>query len=140
MSYKYGFRAGGAFIKFLHSSFEVVEVKETENVRTDRLGDKIFSRFWSYEEQKLLLNVNLTNNNLQEKLGRSWISIDLKRGPLLAELMVWAGKRSENIFGKDRERIIEEFLKYKKSELEKERAEKQAKRENRAIEKLLEEI
>ncbi len=86
------------------------------------------------------MNVNLTNNNLQEKLGRSWMGIDLKRGPLLAELMVWAGKRSENIFGKDRERIIEEFLKYKKSELEKERAEKQAKRENRAIEKLLEEI
>lgn len=67
------------FIDFLKNMFKVVKVEETDHLRIERIGDKFFTKEWTSEEYALLLELEDTNK-VAEMLGRSWMSVDIKRG------------------------------------------------------------
>jgi hypothetical protein len=102
------------FMTFIKDMFVVV--KETNgNHRTSRIGSRSFVKPWDDEELNLLLNIEETNEDLQQKLGRTWMSVDIKRGPLMAELLDWANREHVKLFEGDTQKAIRDFLVYKKS-------------------------
>ena len=104
------------FIDFLKTIFAVVEEEETDVLRTSRLGSKFFSRSWSTEEYQYLLELKDTDK-LSELLGRSWISVDIKRGDFIPDFMSWASETKKDLLKGDLKKMIEEFMKEKRNEL-----------------------
>lgn len=70
------------FIAGLKKMFKVVEVESVKEIRTERLGEKLFMQHWSPEEYGFLLQ-NESVDTLVDWMGRSWMSIDIKRGKFL---------------------------------------------------------
>jgi dsDNA-binding SOS-regulon protein len=104
------------FINFLKSIFSVVEIIESERVRTERLGDILFLKNWSVDEYAVLLEVEDTNN-VAEMLGRSWMSVDIKRGEFLPTYLAWAKEKKIDIVKGDTKKLIKEFMKEHEDEL-----------------------
>jgi hypothetical protein len=106
------------FITFLKTLFEpsIVLEKELVNERDKRLGDlKVFQSTWDTEEEAFLLNSNKKDTlGLSNALGRSWMSVDIRFGGLIADFNLWKQKNNE----KDNPNIselIQKFLKSRKS-------------------------
>lgn len=120
------------FMEFLHNMFAVVN--EERGTRSDRIGTKSFLKPWVDEELRLLADIRETNWNLQRKLGRTWMSIDIKRGHILGELLPWAHSHGLDPLGQNRAAVIDAFLKYEQSEKDKYRLLKRYKgRINKAL-------
>ncbi|HOO50254.1 MAG TPA: hypothetical protein PLK94_03085 [Alphaproteobacteria bacterium] len=114
------------FIDMMKELFSVVQLEKTDKFRLERLGDKIFARNWTTEELKYLLEIK-DINTICEGLGRSWMSVDIKRGAFIPLFMVWAHEMGYDIVHGDIKSLIEKFVEDK--ELEK-RERKEAKRNN----------
>jgi|GEM_PF-1003244 len=103
------------FLKFMKSLFDVVIEEEVDELRSDRLGDRVFFRKWTSEELKILLEIEDTNK-VCERLGRSWMSVDIMRGGFIPEFMYWAHIKGYDIVYGDTKKLIEEFMEEKEKE------------------------
>lgn len=113
------------FIKFMKTIFNPVKKIETDNFRTERIGEKIFGRRWDDpNEIAMLLNVNIELEKVCELLGRTWMSVDIKRGEIVPELMRWVDSKGYNLINGDIKEIIKEYLEEKKEIAKKKRASK----------------
>jgi hypothetical protein len=105
------------FSNFLKSIFAIVKQDNTLHLRDERLGDKLFQMPWVNEEEyEMLLHVEDTNK-ISELLGRSWMSIDIKRGQFLPDFMSWAKERKLDIVKDNSKEMIKEFMKTKQDEI-----------------------
>jgi len=100
------------FINFLKSIFAVVKSKEVDDFRDERLGSKFFFQGWEPEEFTLLLDMDLTTEELAAKLGRTWMSVDIKRGWFISEYLEWASSKEKNPYENTGE-LVKQFLKEK---------------------------
>jgi hypothetical protein len=99
------------FIELLEDIFskEAVAERTMEETRTDRLGDKHFAREWRSEEASLLYELGDTRE-IAEKLGRSWMSVDIKRGHFLPPFLDWAKDNNHNLMRDDIKELVEEYM------------------------------
>ena len=103
------------FIKFMKTIFNPVKKLDVNNFRTERLGDKIFMRKWDdRDEIAMLLDVNVPLDKVCENLGRTWMSVTIKRGEIIPDLMRWADMKGYNLIQGDTKEIIEKYLEDKK--------------------------
>jgi hypothetical protein len=106
------------FIEFLRELFNTVE--EEENFRSKRIGDKSFSRVWTKEEYVLLLTLNKSNEEVSKLLGRSWMSVEMKRMTYIPEMMEYASRKGINILKSDSKilaELVENYIKEHEEEL-----------------------
>lgn len=99
------------FIELLEDIFseEAVAERTMEETRTDRLGDKHFSREWRAEEASLLYELGDTRE-IAEKLGRSWMSVDIKRGHFLPPFLDWVEDNDHDLMRDDIKELVEEYM------------------------------
>jgi hypothetical protein len=126
------------FVKFMKTIFNPVKKVETKTFRTDRIGDKIFSRGWDEDEIVMLFNTNMTLDQLCETLGRTWMSVDIKRGAVIPDLMRWTESKGYDLINGDIKKIIKEYLIDMKETMKKKRTIKSTR--NKDIENLEESI
>lgn len=128
------------FLMFMRSLFDIVTEEEGEEFRSDRLGEKFFGRSWTSDELKILLEIEDTNR-ICERLGRSWLSVDIKRGEFMPEFMRWAHQKGCDIMKEDTKKLIEEFMAEREEEKSKRRLERMEKRnEPKELEKKREDL
>ena len=113
-----------AIVDFLKSIFRVVQLENVDYHRTERIGAKLFQRIWFPEEYSILLEAEDTYK-VAEMLGRSWMSIDIKRGDFIPEFLQWAHERGKDIIQGNNKDLIEEFMKEKQNELLKRKSKRQ---------------
>ncbi len=132
-----------AFFELMRDMFAVVQEEKSNVVRFERLGNKMFLRQWEPEEYALLLEIEDTKI-ISEKLGRSWMSVDIKRGEFFSNFMIWVQRKGKNIIDDNITTLIEEFLKEKENDKflrkEKKKLARQKKKEIRALEARIENI
>ncbi len=104
------------FIDFLKNMFKVVKIEEIDNFRTERIGDKFFMREWTSEEYATLLELEDTNK-VAEMLGRSWMSVDIKRGAFIPDFLAWTSQKGKDPLKDDVKELIKEFMKEKEQEI-----------------------
>lgn len=99
------------FIEFMKTIFNPVKKIEVNNFRTERLGEKFFVRKWDdSEEIAMLLDVNIPLDKVCENLGRTWMSVNIKRGEIIPDLMRWADMKGYNLIQDDIKEIIKEYF------------------------------
>ena len=98
------------FIDFLKKMFKVVKVEDADNFRTERIGDKFFMKEWTSEEYAMLLELEDTNK-VAEMLGRSWMSVVIKRGSFFPDFLAWTFQRGKDPLKDDVRELIREFIK-----------------------------
>ncbi len=132
-----------AFFELMRDMFAVVQEEKSNVVRFERLGNKMFLRQWGPEEYALLLEIEDTKI-ISEKLGRSWMSVDIKRGEFFSNFMIWVQRKGKNIIDDNITTLIEEFLKEKENDKflrkEKKKLARQKKKEIRVLEARIENI
>ncbi len=127
------------FIEFMETIFNPVRKVETTSFRTERIGDQIFGRRWNdRDEIAMLLDVNMELEKVCELLGRTWMSVDIKRGEIVPELMRWTYSKGYSLIDGNIKEIIEEYLK-EKTEIAKEKRASRSSR-NKEINKLIDKI
>ena len=112
------------FVKFMKTIFNPVKKVETKTFRTERIGDKIFLRGWDDDEIVMLFNTNMTLEQLCESLGRTWMSVDIKRGTVIPDLIRWAESKGYDLINGDIRKVIKEYLDDRKEFLKEKRAKK----------------
>tara|TARA_Y100000310_G_scaffold343193_1_gene449732 strand:+ start:2480 stop:3067 length:588 start_codon:yes stop_codon:yes gene_type:complete len=133
------------FLDYFKNNFYFVETIETKNSRIERMGEKLFMREWSSEEEALLFDVTIDTTYMAKMLGRTWMSVDIRRGHVVPEILNFAKKKGVDIYKVNIKELIEEYREeYKDKLLErkkerKERNEKQ-KRDLIQLERLKEEV
>lgn len=103
------------FIEMMRNLFSVIQLENTDKFRLERLGDKIFARNWTNAELKYLLEIK-DLDTICEGLGRSWMSVDIKRGEFIPLFMTWAHERGYDIVHGDIKSLIEKFIEDKELE------------------------
>lgn len=127
-------------IKFLKNMFEVVIVENTNYFRTERIGDKFFMKEWTAEEYAVLLEIEDTNK-VAEMLGRSWMSVDIKRGDFIPDFLTWTQTKGKDLLKDDIKKLIKEFMKEKQEEIiSRRKRRKKIKQIEKSIEKLKDEL
>lgn len=92
------------------------------------MGDRFFVRKWDDpDEIKMLLDVNTNTDDVCELLGRSWMSVTIKRGETIPDLMNWVDSKGYDLVKGDIKEIIEEYLEEKKDNVREKRNEKKSK-------------
>tara|TARA_Y100000310_G_C20683511_1_gene817543 strand:+ start:2717 stop:3346 length:630 start_codon:yes stop_codon:yes gene_type:complete len=128
------------FIEFLHSMFKVVKVEKTDEFRTERIGDKFFMKEWTSEEYATLLEIENTDK-VAEMLGRTWMSVDIKRGGFIPDFLAWTSQKGKDPLKDDIKSLIKEFMKEKEHEiLFRREKRKDIKRKQKEIERLQDEL
>ncbi len=112
------------FIKLMESLFAVVEVKYRTEHRHERLGDRPFSRKWSNDEIKLLIKVDDDMLTTCRKLGRTYMSVEIRRGDYIPKITAFAERKGLNLLD-DLDQLIEL---YQKEQLEIQQARRVVKR------------
>ena len=97
------------FIEMMRNLFSVIQLENTDKFRLERLGDKIFARNWTNDELKYLLEIK-DLDTICEGLGRSWMSVDIKRGEFIPLFMTWAHEKGYDIVHGDIKSLIEKFI------------------------------
>lgn len=126
------------FVKFMKTIFNPVKKVETNTFRTDRIGDKNFARGWDEDEIVMLFNTNMTLDQLCDSLGRTWMSVDIKRGAVIPDLMRWTESKGYDLINGDIKKIIKEYLIDMKEVVKEKRGTKSTRKKE--IEKLEESI
>jgi hypothetical protein len=125
------------FLKLLKELFEpeVVQEAPASTFRSERLGERFFQRRWDAAEYSVLLRpIELAK--ACEMLGRSWMSVDIKRGSFSPLFLAYAEQKGHEVFSMEHDQLlglIEEFLNEKEiqkkvrreARLQKTRAEKE---------------
>lgn len=96
---------------YLGDIFYDVELQEVTNFRTDRMGDKLFSKEWSAKELALIFKIDEINDEVTRKLGRTWMSVVMRRGLLIPMILQYASKKKVDIYKVNIEKLIDDFLK-----------------------------
>lgn len=107
------------FVSFLKELFspEIVIETRTEEMRDERIGDKFFFREWHNEEYEKLLEIDTkTVEDLVEEIGRSWMSVNIKRGQFIPDYLEWISRKGKNLMTDDTKKLIEGFMKYRESQ------------------------
>jgi len=126
-------------IKFLKEMFRVVTIEKSSFFRSERLGDKFFMRRWTDDELAVLLEIENTER-VAEMLGRSWMSVKIKRGYFIPYFLSWTQENRKDILKNDLKELIREFMRDKKEEVILRREHRKKKRKlEKEIEKLKEE-
>ena len=100
-----------AFIAFLKTRYDEVDVSQFTE-REFRLGErKRFFSAWSNAELRVLLDP-ITNDEALERLGRSWMSVNIKRGNFLPKFNAWLSEQGLQSTA-DYERLIGVYMKEK---------------------------
>lgn len=120
------------FISLLEELFDVVEVEEVDEFRSDRLGSKEIHATWTAKELRTLLQVD-DYVSVSEKLGRSEMSVIMRIGGIIPQLIAWCEDKSVGI-DKISLEDIEKFLKEKEDKKLKKR--EQRKQRTTAIHKI----
>ncbi len=117
-----------SIINYFKKNYKAVEVISVNEFRTDRLGVKEFKREWSELELELLLKMDLDTGNVAELLGRTWMSVDIKRGQFVSDFIGWSYKQGYPDLLKipNIKSLIKKFLKEKEDLIK----EKRSKRSN----------
>lgn len=103
------------FLDFMRTMFQPVTIEENMAFRINRLGDKMFQRKWDDEEEiAMLLDVTMETNEVCTTLGRTWMSVNIKRGQIMPDLMKWADSKGHDLTKGDIKYIIKEYLEKKK--------------------------
>ncbi|MBI4181813.1 MAG: hypothetical protein HY520_02495 [Candidatus Aenigmarchaeota archaeon] len=105
------------FISFLSTQFAVVEEEQYEHARHQRLGDKLFGRSWTQKEYEVLFDLKDTKK-VSEMLGRTWMSVDIRRGFFMPTFLDWAREKNVDIINGEIKSLIQRFLKDKQHEIE----------------------
>lgn len=105
-----------SFIELMQSLFDpdVIKIVKTNEFRVDRIGDHLFQREWTAGEIAKLLDVHSDTNEVSEKLGRTWMSVVIKRGEVLPDLLKWTADKGYDLANSDIKKIIEEYLQERK--------------------------
>lgn len=98
------------FIEFFRENFDEVEVEEVKEPDMEGGGGESNQKSWTVEDRKVLLQTN-SNEEAAEKLDRSKMSVQMKRGSFQPEFLRWAKEQNyakpiENLT----EDMIEDFL------------------------------
>lgn len=117
------------FINYLKNSFIFVETLEVEKFRSERLGSKFFIREWSSDEDALLFDISITTEDMARKLGRSWMSVDIRRGIIMPQILDYANKKGVDIYKVDIKELIENYRKEHQEKIKKGREERKRERE-----------
>lgn len=132
-----------AFFEMMGSMFSVVQQERSDKVRFERLGHKMFLRAWEPEEYALLLEIEDTKI-ISERLGRSWMSVDIKRGEFFSNFMIWVQRKGGDVVKDNVKVLIEEFLREKENDKflrkEKKKLARQKLKEIKALEERIENI
>jgi len=109
-------------ISFMSNLFESVTILSVDEFRSERIGDKIFSREWDDpKELALLFKVDEINEDIVRKLGRSWMSVNMRRGFLIPQILSEASKKKVDLLKVDLEEFIRDYLKEHQEEIMKKR-------------------
>ncbi len=96
-------------LDFLRKEFEPVEIEFSDEFREERLGDKPrFMAEWSKKEYAMLL-LPRGNEYLEDKMGRTWMSIVMKRKDFLPDFETWLRANSLSI-SQANEELIGKYL------------------------------
>jgi len=118
-------------VNFLRDMFYHVELKES-SFRTDRLGaDNPFNKEWEPEEFEMLLKLDETNQEVSRTLGRTWMSIEMKRISFIPEMMTFAMNKGVDIYKTDIKKLVKDFIKEHREEILKRKEER--KEENQRL-------
>lgn len=129
------------FISFMESMFKVVKPVYVDETRTDRIGDKFFSRKWDNEEYYYLYDMSADTDEVAAMLGRSWMSVNVKRGQFLSAFLYWAEVHKKDLIKGDIKELITEFLKSKEAKRnEKKRQRTERKKKERLLEEYEDEL
>lgn len=109
------------FMDFLRSIFTIVDEVSTDEIREFRIGEKLFARGWSFDEYAYLLKIEDTST-VAAQLGRTWMSVDLKRGQFLPTFHVWMRSKGYDPIVDATKEKVQEFMKEKEELREKARA------------------
>lgn len=77
----------------------LIEIELIDEFRTQRLGEKHFQSKWSRDELYYLFSLDDTWT-IAKKLGRSWLSIDMKRSLYYRDFKNFALKNKLSLIGK----------------------------------------
>ena len=128
------------FISYMNKTYKVVQIEEADELRAERMGSKLFFKNWEFEELYYILDPTLTTDELTEMLGRTWMSINIKRGWYMAAFNRWCMQKGKNIFKEDIKVLIKQFINEKKELFEKRIREKKEIRDTKkAIDKIMDE-
>jgi hypothetical protein len=119
-----------SFIELMKSLFDpdVVKIMKTNKFRVDRIGDHLFQREWTAGEIAKLLDVHSDTEEVSEKLGRTWMSVVIKRGEVIPDLIKWTNIKGYDLAKGDIRKIIEEYLQERKDLAKEKRTSKSAER------------
>jgi len=124
-------------VNFLRDMFYYVELKEVNIFRGSRIGEKAFMKEWEDKEYELLLKIDESNEEVVRKLGRSWMSIEMKRLDFIPEMLEYAAKKGVDIYKVDIKELVKDYLNEHKEEIFKRK--KERKREVYELRELKEE-
>lgn len=102
------------FLSFMKSIFEVLSEAEPESIERDRLGERLFMKPWEDEEYTYILDPTLTTEELTKMLGRTWMSINIKRGWYMADFNRWCREKGKQVLREDSRDLITQFIKEKR--------------------------
>ncbi|MFH0714496.1 MAG: hypothetical protein V1847_01640 [Candidatus Diapherotrites archaeon] len=111
------------FVEFMRTQFDssIVEPSEFE-VRTEWLGERLFSSRWTDKEVSLLLTTFDDISILKSKLGRTWMGVQIQRGKRFAALDSWMAEQGiDPNLRYDREmmsELVSKFLAEERKKLE----------------------
>lgn len=114
---------------FLRKMFYHVEEKSVDSLGRERIGQKTFAREWEDEEYELLLKIDENNNAVSRKLGRSWMSIEMRRLYYIPQMIEYAKKKGQDIYKTDIKQLVKQFLQEHKDEILKRKGEKKERRD-----------
>lgn len=82
-------------VNFMKTIFaeNIVEVGNLEEIRTDRVGSRNrWPRDWINNERALLYGIEDTQE-IVEKLGRTWLSVNIMRGQFVPWFQEWLSEK-----------------------------------------------
>ena len=100
------------FLKHLvKEDIEIIPTEEKERFKYHTEGSEV--RSWKSEEFILLLDSNLSENELSKKLNRSGMSVSMQRAQFVPEFISWARSKGYDA-NKISKTIIDQFLEERK--------------------------
>ena len=131
-------------IKWFKNNFRenCVEIVEKDEIRTVRLGesDKIrWAKKWSRHERAALCDMYKSTDQIAEELGRTWMSVNPKRGKYIGDSLMYAARKNIKLTKQNILEYIQEYLDYRENIKREQREQKKAlDLKRRRIEKNLE--
>lgn len=122
-------------MNFLKEMFYHVELKESI-FRPERLGsNNPFNKEWEPEEFEILLKLDETNLEVSRKLGRTWMSVEMKRISFIPEMMNFAAEKGVDIYKTDIKKLVRDYIKEHKADILKRKEERKEQRVEEKAEK-----